>query len=75
MAGFPSAAPAALFKTMTASRVEIVRAQLDRTNVEWNRATAQLREVLVGLASEMDALDRRVSELETPQPMSAEATR
>lgn len=60
---------------MTASRVDIVRAQLDRTNTEWNRATAQLRDVLVGLAGEIEELDRRVKELEQERPMTAEASR
>jgi hypothetical protein len=59
---------------MTASRVDIVRAQLDRTNSEWNRATAQLRDVLVGLAGEIDGLDRRVRELEQQRPVAGEAS-
>ena len=60
---------------MTASRVDIVRAQLDSTNSEWNRATAQLRDVLIGLAGEVEKLDRRVKELERERPATGEVSR
>ncbi len=60
---------------MTASRLQIVPAQLDRTNVECNRTAVQVREVPVDPASEMDSLDRRVRELAQQGDMAPEPSR
>jgi hypothetical protein len=60
---------------MTASRVQIVPAHLDRTNVEWNPTTVQVREVLVDPASQMDSLDRRVRALAQQSDMTPEPSR
>ncbi|MGO8905937.1 MAG: hypothetical protein ACLQMH_09980 [Solirubrobacteraceae bacterium] len=49
---------------MESTRQEIVRAQLATTGVDWAKAVRELREVLIGLATEIDALDGRVKELE-----------
>jgi len=53
---------------MGGRRAEIVRAQLARTGVDWDKAVQELREVLIGLATEIDALDGRVKELERNTP-------
>jgi hypothetical protein len=49
---------------MGGAREEIVRAQLARTNLDWAKAVQELREVLIGLASEIDGLDERLKKLE-----------
>jgi hypothetical protein len=49
---------------MERTRQEIVRAQLARTGVDWAEAVRELREVLIGLAIEIDALDQRVKQVE-----------
>jgi hypothetical protein len=49
---------------MERTRQEIVLAQLATTGVHWADAVRELREVLVGLATEIDALHGRVKELE-----------
>jgi hypothetical protein len=49
---------------MARTQQEIVRAQLVTTGADWDRAVRQLRELLLGLASEMDALDERLKKLE-----------
>lgn len=53
---------------MIASRTETVRVQLDRTNVEWAHAARELREVLIGLAEDVDILRGRVERLEAEGP-------
>ena len=53
---------------MGRTRQEIVRAQLARTGVDVTNAIRELREVLIGLAAEIDALDGRVKELERNTP-------
>jgi hypothetical protein len=60
---------------MTGSRVEIVREQLAKTNVEWNNATRELREVILGLAAEIQMLDQRVKRLEAERPASSQSPR
>ncbi len=60
---------------MSGSRVEIVREQLARTNVEWNNATRELREVILGLAAEIHMLDQRVKKLEAERPTSSQSAR
>jgi hypothetical protein len=49
---------------MASGRAEIVRAQLARTGVDWDKAVQELREALIGLATEIDAMDGRLKELE-----------
>jgi hypothetical protein len=49
---------------MGRARQEIVRAQLARAGVDVADAVRELREALIGLATEIDALDARVKELE-----------
>jgi hypothetical protein len=49
---------------MRSTRQEIIRAQLARTGVGVADAVRELREALIGLASDLDALDERVKELE-----------
>jgi hypothetical protein len=52
------------------SRVDIVRSQLARTDAEWAKAVSELREVLIGIAGELDLLEARVRELESPDSAS-----
>lgn len=49
---------------MTRTREEIIRTQLARTNVDWDKAVQELREALIGLAREIDTLEGRVKRLE-----------
>jgi hypothetical protein len=49
---------------MGGSRAEIIRVQLARTGVDWDKAVQGLREALIGLATEIDAMDERLKELE-----------
>jgi hypothetical protein len=53
---------------MGRTRQQIVRAQLARTGVAWDKTVQDFREILIGLASEIDALDGRVKELERDTP-------
>jgi len=53
---------------MDRPRQEIVRAQLATAALETTDAIRALREVLLGLAVQIDALDARVSQLEREQP-------
>jgi hypothetical protein len=53
---------------MGRTRQEVVRAQLARTGVDWDKAVQDFREILIGLATEIDALDGRVKELERNTP-------
>jgi hypothetical protein len=46
------------------ARQEIVRSQRARTGVGVTDAVRELREIQIGLATEMDALDGRIKELE-----------
>jgi hypothetical protein len=55
---------------MQRTRQEIVRTQLARAGVGMADALRELREILIGLATEMDALDRRIKELEAKRPRS-----
>ncbi len=75
MADFLPATPDARLIIMTGSRVEIVREQLARTNVQWNNATAELREVILGLAAEIEMLDKRVRRLEAEHSASSQSPR
>jgi hypothetical protein len=50
--------------------VDIVRSQLARTDAEWAKAVSELREVLIGIAGELDLLEARVRELESPDSAS-----
>ena len=49
---------------MDRTRAETVRAQFGRSGIQWAEAARELRELLIGLASEIDSLSQRVSELE-----------
>jgi len=49
---------------MARTRQEIVRAQLARTGVDWDKAVQELREALIGVATEIDVLEGRVKDLE-----------
>jgi hypothetical protein len=55
---------------MARARDEIVRTQLARAGVDVASAVGELRELLIGMASEMDALDGRVNELEAERRKS-----
>jgi hypothetical protein len=55
---------------MERTREEIVRAQLARTGVDVADAVRELREALIGLATEIDALDGRVKKLEAERRKS-----
>ena len=57
----PSAAPD---PGMARTQEGIVRAQLARTGVDWAEAVRELREILIGMAAQMDVLNERVRELE-----------
>jgi hypothetical protein len=52
---------------MARPRQEIVRAQLARAGLEATDAVRELREILLGLAAQIDSLDARVSQLEAEQ--------
>jgi hypothetical protein len=54
---------------MERTRQEIVRTQLARAGVGVADAVRELREILIGLATEMNALDRRIKELEAEETM------
>jgi hypothetical protein len=49
---------------MTRSRQEILREQLARAGVDVAEAVREVREVLLGLASDIEGLDKRVKQLE-----------
>jgi BMFP domain-containing protein YqiC len=53
---------------MPRTHEERIRAQITRTVVEWERAEHCFRELLLGLGSEMDGLERRVRQLEARLP-------
>jgi hypothetical protein len=47
-------------------RRELVAQQLARSDQHWTRAVTELREGLIGMAGELDDLERRVRDLESP---------
>jgi len=49
---------------MVRTQAETVRAQFGTAGRHWADAARELRELLIGLASEVDSLSRRISELE-----------
>jgi hypothetical protein len=51
---------------MARTREEVVRDQLVRTEVDWAKAVRELRELLLGLAAHVDALEQRLAKLEGP---------
>jgi hypothetical protein len=46
------------------TRQDIIRAQLRKADAEWSDALRELREALLGMAGEIDSLQRRVAKLE-----------
>jgi len=46
------------------SRREIVRRGLARSDLDWAKAVTGLREALLGMSGQLDALEQRVADLE-----------